>query len=430
MSITERVMTSGHWEITLSRETPGSLLEAIDVEGIAGFGQLMILPGWLDPRDHTDDTLLNLSRWTGVYRGQRGPRGNQGPTLYGASTDILLGDEDGKGDIFEVPRSTSNGYLTQWVPELRPQSLRAGTTYSPGGSYTGSFYLVNAREAFEDLADAFNEPVEWRIRPNLQLDVGTVNALYGTSPSIIIVPEGMGGKDIGLTGLPMSAGWDISLEDYSTRVIYTTEREVGGDTMDAVYSAWWNGTEVQTAKAPVVEEETSTQTIISTASTPESQIPYGRAGDGGPAIWDRLIQAPNDDGDNPSKMAAANLAKFNHPRREVETDSGQYDSGHLAPVGSPVWLYAPPRVMDLSNPMTFRGQEIYPIKTRLMGMTWPLLRGLGIYLRVFRSDTLIYHDLTPYVVWETQRTVKLEIAALPQSATSPKKARRPKPTRK
>ena len=28
--------------------------------------------------------------------------------------------QDGKGDIFEVPRSTANGYLTQWVESLRP----------------------------------------------------------------------------------------------------------------------------------------------------------------------------------------------------------------------------------------------------------------------------------------------------------------------
>ena len=107
-------MAAGSWDVTLSPQTPRRLLEAIDIER-AGFGQLVILPAHLDPRDHADADLLALARWSGIYRKQEGSY-----RLSGAGSPILLGDEDGKGDIFEVTRSTADGYLAQWVESLRP----------------------------------------------------------------------------------------------------------------------------------------------------------------------------------------------------------------------------------------------------------------------------------------------------------------------
>ena len=129
MSVTERVMAAGSWDVTLSDETPRSLLEAIDVEKI-GFSTLVILPTRLDPRSHTDADLLALARYTGIYRRQ------EGMVLSGPGLPILMGDEDGKGDVFESERSTAHGWLTEWVPVLRPLSLAAWTVTSPGGSYT------------------------------------------------------------------------------------------------------------------------------------------------------------------------------------------------------------------------------------------------------------------------------------------------------
>lgn len=384
--ITERVMAAGSWTLSLSPETPGRVLEAINVEGVAGFGQLVILPAWLDPRAHTDATLLGLARWSGIYRTQDGPGGR---TLHGAGASILLGDEDGKGDIREATVSTSNGWLTQWVPAVRPQALLAGTVDSPGGSYTGTFYLKNALEILEILCDAFNEPIEWRIRPNFQFDVGRASTgpapLYNPNPRLVILQgEGDGGRDVNLTGVRGDPEWSRDLEDYSTKIVYQT------------------GTE----DAP----------IVNTATTPEAQIPYGRAGDGGPIVLDRLIQETGENGGSPSQMAATHLGRFNHPRRELLTASNP-DIGHVSPVGSPVWLYAPPYVMDLSNPIVFGGRTVYPVRSRLVGMTWPVRRGYGVYLRVHAPGRLDWHDLTPHVEWETGQT-RLEVGALPRPVTT------------
>jgi hypothetical protein len=371
--ITERVQAAGSWDVQLVEDTPRRLLEVIDIEK-AGFGQLVILPAHLDPRAHTDTDLLGLARYCGVYRVQEGLR------LSGAGLGILLGDEDGKGDVFESVRSTPNGWLSQWVPALLPQALLAGTIDSPGGSMTDTFYLQAARECLAQICEYFG--VEWRITPDLRLHVGRVDNLYGATPKVIILSDGDSGRDVMLTGVAAQSGWARDVEDYSTKVIYVT-----GD------------------------EDSPT---LTTATIPEAQIPFGRAGDGGPIVMDRLVRASDDEGSSPSTMAAAQLGRFSRPRRQVTVAAGQYDIGHLAPVGSHVWLYAPPVVMDTSNQVVFRGRSTFPVRSRLVGATWPLRSGMGVYLRVYAPGRLDWYDLTSYVQWEDDAQMQLEVDALPR----------------
>ena len=374
MSVTERVMAAGDWSITLSSETPRKLLEAINVEAI-GFSALVILPAHLDVRAHADADLLALARYTGIYRRQ------EGLTLSGAGLPTLMGDEDGKGDVFESPRTTADGYLTQWVPVLRPLSLAAGTVTSPGGSYTKSFYLVTAKEAFETLNATFG--VEWRITPDLKLHVGTPAALYGTTPKIIVLADaGEGGRDIFLTGVAATADLSVDLEDYASKIIVPYDAE----------------TEVAVAEV--------------------SAHPYRRPTDGGPALIDKVISAGTDDATDPQTQADAALETAGLPRREVTVQDTHYDLGLIAPVGSYVWLYAPPMIMDTASPVQFRGRACYPQMIRLMGMTWPVTIGSGVYLRSTTSTgEVIWQDLTKYVEWETG-DVRLEVGALPRRSDS------------
>ena len=374
MSVTERVMAAGDWSVTLSDETPRSLLEAIDVEKI-GFSTLVILPTRLDPRVHTDADLLALARYTGIYRRQ------EGMVLSGAGLPILMGDEDGKGDVFESERSTSNGWLTEWVPVLRPLSLAAGTVTSPGGSYTDSFFLVTAKEAFETVNATFG--TEWRITPDLKLHVGTPAALYGSTPALIVLADaGEGGRDISLTGVAATAPLSVDLEDYASKVVVPYDAET---------------------KVAVAEV---------------SEHPYRRPTDGGPMLMDKLISAGTDDDTDPQVQADAALETAGLPRREVTVQDTRYDLGLIAPVGSYVWLFAPPMIMDTSNPVTFRGRACYPVPIRLMGMTWPVTIGSGVYLRTMNdAGVATWRDLTDYVVWE-DGDVGLEVGALPRRSDS------------
>ena len=392
MSVTERVMAAGAWTVDLSPETPGQLMEQIALSR-AGFGQIEILPAHLDPRSVSDATLLGLARYTGLYRTQEGTHRLSGPGL-----PILLGDEDGKGDVIEVRRSTPDGWLTQWATALRPISLKAGTVTSPGGAYTGSFFLTTAKKAWETLNDHFG--VEWRIRPDLTFDVGSATALYGDVPRLIVLRgAGAGGRD--LSPLPATptrvqpvdgvvvddAGWDEDLEDYTTKVVYVTGSE---------------GSEV-----------------VTTAATPDADVPFGRGSDGAPTIWDRRIDASGgDDGPDPQRMVTMQLGRFDRVRRELRVSGGQLDAAQLPQVGAPVWLYAPPTVMDMANPVQFRGCTVWPVMSRLLGATWPIVRGCGVYLRVWRSPQApVWHDLTDYVLWE-DGPLQLEVGAAPRGSGS------------
>ena len=380
-------MAAGSWTVRLSRETPARLLEQITL-GKAGFGQLVILPAHLDARQHADADLLGLARYTGLYRSQEGTYRLSGPGL-----PVLLGDEEGKADIMETVRSTPNGWLSQWYNALIPLSLKPGVLTSPGGSYDGTFHLQTPKEAFELLNDQFG--VEWRIRPDFSLDVGPTSALYGTVPRLILLRgAGSGGRDMSplpgdatsiqvLQGLVVDeAGWDEDLEDYTTKVVYVTEQEV------------------------------------TTAATPEADIPYGRGTDGAPVILDRLVDAATDDGATPQQMAAMQLGRFNKIRRELRVGGGQVDVALLPEVGAPVWLYSPPTVMDMANPVTFRGRPMWPQVSRLVGMTWPVTRGCGVYLRIRRNPAgPVWHDLTHYVEWE-DGDLQLEVGAAPRGSGS------------
>ena len=96
-------------------------------------------------------------------------------------------------------------------------------------------------------------------------------------------------------------------------------------------------------------------------------------------------------------------------------EGGAYDVGHLSPVGSRIWLYAPPVVMDAANPLQFRGRVCYPVAVRLMGLTWPITRGMGVYLRT-NKGAVVWHDLTNYVAWESG-DVQLEVDSMPRPSS-------------
>lgn len=390
MSVTERVMAAGSWDISLIKETPRTLLESINVER-AAFAQLVILPAWVDLRQYSDATMLNLARWSGIYRRQEGDL-----HLSGAGSSILLGDEDGKGDIFEGSRSTTNGWLSQWIPTVTPISLHVGTITSPGGSYRRSFEYVTAKEALKDLCEYFG--VEWRITPSFRLDVGPADTLYGTDPKVIVLRgAGDGGKDSGLTGVTAGSEWRVDSEDYTTKAVYLSE-DAGGNT------------------------------VLTTASLTEEEIPYGRPSDGAPVVLDRLIEAYDDDGTTPQQMANMQLGRFTSLHREISVDGVGSTVSDLLPVGANVWLYNPPYLMDLNNPVYFRGQWTYPIKTRVQGITWPIRAGLGVYMRFWRgpNPNPVWYDLTPFVQWE-EAEVDMEVDSVirdTQVGTNTKKGRR------
>lgn len=86
-----------------------------------------------------------------------------------------------------------------------------------------------------------------------------------------------------------------------------------------------------------------------------------------------------------------------------QTSESQFVRSKLRP-GDEVYVYdLEAGILDTANQITYRGETISPAKVRCTLMTWPLERGLGVYVRS-NAATPTYIDLTPFVQWEAPGT--------------------------
>lgn len=238
------------------------------------------------------------------------------------------------------------------------------------------------------------------------------DALYDSTPKVIVLHNaGEGGSDFGLTGVRGVSGLIRDLEDYTTKIVYRTEETVETSKTDIATTA-----DDATVSGSTSVTERETVTHVATATTADVDVPFARP-TGGPVILDRVIEGNSDDGSDadPQAQADMQLGRFDSIRREITVEGGAYDVGHLSPVGSRIWLYAPPVVMDAANPLQFRGRVCYPVAVRLMGLTWPITRGMGVYLRT-NKGAVVWHDLTNYVAWESG-DVQLEVDSMPRPSS-------------
>ncbi len=372
MSVTERVMGVGSWDVELHPETPRRILAQLAPDGAWGFAQLVITDTPVDVHSLTDAGVLAVASYAGVYRTM------SGRNLSGAGLAAYLGDESGKGNIFEATISgnydagTWASVLTEWTG-LTIKGVQAS------GAWANSFRWVTARQALADTCRHFGH--EWRVTPDLGYFQGSLPYLYPTAPALIVLTDDDGGVEWGLTGVRGHADRRVDVEDYAKKLIYLTNRGDG-------------------------DPPTTPQWTLATR-TDSYRDPKGRD-----LIIDALVDANLDDGD-PTALANAELGKL------VARHSWDVEAEHLPRhllVGAPVWVWAPAEgVHDLAEQVTFRGRTLFPARSRIMGATWPIRPGMGIYLRRKPSttDPAVWLDLTRHVVGETGG-VRLEVGAVPR----------------
>lgn len=368
MTITERVGASGSWSLDLDPDVPRSVLASLD-PATAGFRQLVVTDVPIDTAGLADSAILNLARYSGLYRSL------SGYTLSGAGLATLLEDEDGKGDIYGTAITYSGASLQTVVNAMAARvGLGAASAESLSG-FTSSQTYVTPRQVLDAACAALG--AEWRVRADQKIKAGSTGFLYGSNPALLILSDDEGGDELGLMGVRGQATLTTDLDDYATLVVYVTDRS-------------------------------GPSTVVSRATS------YTRP-DG--AAWKSgaIVDGNPTDG-TASTLAAAELGKLVMRRAwDVSTDA---DVAGVVPVGSPVYLWAPDSgVVDTATQVYFRGRHVYPVTLRLMGYTWPLRAGMGVYLRHKASTgaTPTYQDLTPYVLPESGAT-RLEVGAIPRRA--------------
>ncbi len=387
MAVQEVLKALGSWEVKLLPGTPRDVLDALDY-----FGHVAIVPGRLDPAQYGDN-LLTTARYVGVLRTRT--IGDDGRTnapqddlsVGGVGMAFWLGDEDGKGDVYENAVEPASTSFATAVNMLLPASgaVTAGTIYSVAGQYTGSHRYESPRTAIGYVCDTMSTtsvPVSWRVNGNATLDAGPDSNLFVTNPTCVILPTGSG-EDMALRALPGSVDVTRDVEDYSTRVVLLAEGE---------------GSSIATGSADI-SPATSYKDI------------HGNA-----LKLTRLVSESDTATANAETRAQLALSQFTSTRNALTLSTADYDVHGTFQVGDRVWVYDPDSgLVDTTTEITFRGVRLNPIKLQVTETQWAVTTG---YTVAYRAADGTWINLTDYVEFETDTTSTVTVGDFSRQLTN------------
>lgn len=351
MTVYERVMSVGEWDLMLSPSTPWATRNAVAAIG----SQVIITPTWVPLANLTDAQMLAMALFSGMVRR---PGGAQ-LSIGGIGQGGWLGDEDGKGEIYETSVSQTAAALSTWVTAILPASLTAGTVTSPGGTLTAAYQWVTSRQILDNVCERFG--VEWRVNPDFTLDVGTAAVLYGATPTAIAMP-GETGREPSLLGVSARFAVSVDYEDWCSKLILVGKA--------ADYGAGG----------------------ASTLRDPQGNL----------LTWKALVESPETPLGYESNVATELLARVSSGAKQIEATTPTYAPTYDVPVGSYLYVYDPALdLVDTANRVTFRGVDMFPQLVRVYGCRWPVRAGMGVYVRSDLGASTTWTDLTPWVEWES-----------------------------
>lgn len=366
----------GSWSLTLRPDTPKTIREAVSTP----FQSIIITPTWVDPTGMTDAAMLDLAIYNGVVL-RPGPQYELG----GVGLAWWLGDERGVPYIASPVSSTSGASLASWVSSLiasTPISVGSVTGAGPvGGNVAGYFQWQSARTALEAVLRYFQ--VEYRVNNDYTIDYGEPADLYGATPVATALPRGQGSREQRLKGFEVT-DLDYS-RDFADYVSFVTAVGRGG------YG--------QSSSVNILTE-------------------FGASDPVGDAVSRRaFFDVPEASLGLEVNYAESVLDRYSEVDF-VGVSTDDFVRGTFGP-GYYLNVYDSDRgLLDADNQDVYQGEVVFPKLVRVIGMTWPIQDGCGVYYR-FREDgpsgDAIYTDLSPYVERERPGT-KIEVGT---SAYSP-----------
>lgn len=358
MTVTERLQKPGQFNVRMQSTTPSSVLAAVEK-----FDHIVITPRRLLPvSGYSDATILAAALYTGVVTAK--PDVDQ---FVGHGLGFWLGTDEGLGDLLDAKVSNTTATLSTWVTSLRPASLSAGTVTNTGNTLTYDYQYMSRREAMDHMCRAVG--ANYRINPNFTLDAAAPATLFTnyTTPKAVITrkPEGSEGTITGIQGVDIVRGTDVL--GYTTKVIVVGK---SGD-----------GSQIATGSA--------------------TQATSYKDGLNGSVVMERFVNAPLEPAANVATYAQSVLNLFSATQRSsVKLTSSTHAASMRVKVGDRVYVYdSRAGLTDSANKMMWRGQLITPVILQCKAMTWPILKGYGVYAR--RSGaTPVYTDLSDWVEYE------------------------------
>lgn len=384
MAVQEVAGGDGQWSLTLKPGTPLPILELLDDY----FSMIRVY----STRVALDQVSDGGPFYTGVLLRRDGTYG-----CSGAGPNWYLGEPNTSGDqvgpIFEtaVSYTSVTGSLTNWTTACANQAgLGVGTVGATSTKWAGSLQYVVPRVVLDPyMAAGFGGALEYRVGPSLNLNVGDRTELY----------KNPGDNDI--------------------RAVLVNGRVVSRTFVDP-----------QGVSAPEMDLSFSAEDLIrrvvlkGAASTVGSSVAGWTYENPAGGTLDRIRYTVNEQvasGDMTGALARV-LGQYRYLKRDLKVSINDAPP-HPFVVGDWVWAYDPLRGLasTTTDPIPFEGGTIFPVSIRVMEMTWPFTKGMGVYHESNDRNTVT--DLTDWVEWEggatsvTVGAVPRRLAYLPRPAS-------------
>ena len=358
--ITERLMKPGNWQCRLKDNTPDEILEQINF-----LDHIVVLPAEVgNPSGLSDTALLAASMYTGVFTSRPTRR-----ELHGYGLAWWLGDDQGVGDVITTKISKTAATLSTWMTSLVPASLTVGTVTNTGLTLTQDYNYLSRREAIDHLCRSVG--AQWRVNHNGTVDAASSATLFPTTitPTLLVTkrPSSSGGAFTSIEATKIEGPTDV--ENRTTDIYvadslgYVTGAGIGS------YDLTLTGTNAQRS---------------------------------------RLVNAPA--ASDVSILTSTLLGLYNTVTQGVVLATKSYATPLVAKPGDAIWVYDKAAGVhnDWNTSATkvlWDGEQIAPLKARVLSITHPFMAGYGVYIRHTTGvGTATWLDLTPYMLWEDSDT--------------------------
>ena len=395
MPVTERHMGGGNFQVQFNQEfTPTAIIEAV-----TEWGHIIITPQEIDIKTLTDSEIKNLSSYTGIVLNRVLEEGVI--SIAGASLELYLGDGAGKGMV--IAESNNVGKVRHYTGTTlaetlfnstaqtnkplgimrdeagNTQAITQGTISEPASTYTGSHFVETAGSALKFVSETLG--TEYRVNPNGTIDAGPAANLFegvGTATPKAIVVKTAYGQDPSMEGVvPQGLKTEFDAQDFVSRVDFTGEVGFFDIATDVAGEA-------------------------NISSNPYKDL-HGNA-----LKRVALVQEPDIAADQLNARAQTLLNELSRVKKVLNLDLEQYEVSGDMKVGDFIFAFDPDiEFVDTAadataesrslNEITFRGQDINPVKVRVKGITYPIRTGMGVY---FRDKDGNYTDLSQYALFE------------------------------
>lgn len=378
MPVHDVLMGLGELSVTLKATAPTALRERI-VPG----GHIVVTPApvaRVDP-SMARATLFGLSRFSSIVM----RRENQMRTFTGPSVLAWLGDADGKGDYNHggyPPGDNWEDAVTAVWGGLGDNGISLGTFHTPETvvmqESLGGIANATPPESIRDWLDRVRIAVgmEFRVTPAGVFDSGSIgSALFRTDPVVVITRDGDG----------------LDIPYYALRAT----------DLDAVYSI----------EDFASHSWVSNSTGLLDYATSGHTYPQNFTGSAS-AVMASNTQVDHSDAFAAGIHAAVEAATNFVPRTEISVKCAMNnDPGGLMVPGDYVYVYdVECGLVDTANEIQSLGRMLHPVKTRLLGLRYSIVEGMGVaYISGDGNNTII--DLSEFVEFETG-DMELEVGTI------------------